>query len=302
MIVFSPFPARTSEGFDLVSRVIDSPQFKGKDPIYRLRLAAQLLRANKLKQSDMAFSLLDWGDQYVREPADPFDRLKRWAELNQDKTLSQLKIPRDLLNRSVLAEYLVKTDSYSKAPPQKRLELLRDLEDKNLVDWSVALAYVRLYAGAIISGASTYENRPPLAALKVLKKLQDDKLVGWHYRVPTEGVLIAEALALDTEYQKATPFDSLAKLREMHGQGLISALTKKELERLPAWRLLVGDPSFIKASPNSRDERLTKLKDDGLISANTSAELKAIFCPVSPALPVETSPAPVPERMAPADN
>jgi hypothetical protein len=284
------------EGFDLVSGVIESSQFKGKDPLQKLQLASELLRSKKLKHSDMFFVLLDWADRYVREPSDPLERLKRWAELTNDEKLSNLRIPRDFLNRILLAEYLVEKTSYLKTLPQKRMELLASLSKKNLVDWSVALTYARIYAGGVITGANSYQNTPPLEALNLLKKLKDDDLVGWHYRIPTEGVLIAEALAMDKEFQEASQYDRLVKLRDLERKGLISSLTKKELEKLPVWRLLVDDPSFLKADPSMKKDKISKLKAEGLISASTSSDLRGIFRPMPLASPREARPTPLPQK------
>jgi hypothetical protein len=288
------------EGFDLVSGVIESSQFKGKDPLQKLQLASELLGSKKLSYSDMAFILLDWGDSYVREPSDPLERLKRWAELTNDKKLSNLRIPRDFLNRILLAEYLLEKTSYLKAPPHKKLELLGSLTKKNLVDWSVSLTYARIYAGGIITGAKSYQNTTPLEALNMLKKLKDDDLVGWHYRIPTEGVLIAEALAMDKDYQQASQFDRLLKLRDLERKGIISSLTKKEWEKLPAWRLLVNDPTFLKGDPSVKEDKILKLKRDGLISASTSSELRGIFRPISLGPPHEARPAPLPQKILPS--
>lgn len=298
-IVFSALSAHGFDLVDLVSGVIDSPQFKGKDPLSRLQLAADLLRSNKLKHSDMAFLLLDWGDQYLREPTDPLERLKRWSSLTSDEKLSQLKLPRDFFNRVLLAEYLVSKTRYLKMSPRERLELIAKLEEKSLVDWSVALAYAQLYAGCIISGAKSFNETSPLASLEVIRKLKEDKLVGWHYRVPTEAVLIAEALAADGDYQKASPYDRLVKLRDLERRDMITSMSKKELEKLPAWRFLVTDSSFLKADSRIKKDRLMKLKADGLISAATSSDLKAIFRPSSPAPTLEARPAPPPQKMLP---
>jgi hypothetical protein len=283
--------------FDLVSGVIESPQFKGKQPIDKLRLAAELLRNKKLKQSDMSFLVLDWADQYLREPSDQLERLKKWAELSNDDLLSHILIPRDFLNRMLLAEYLVGQPQYMQAPPLKKLEILGKLSQWNLVDWSVALAYARLYAGGTISGAKTYENTTPLEGLNILKKLKDEGLVGWHYKVPTEAILVAEALAMDKEYRKASPYDQLVKLRELEQKGLITMLTKKELEKIPAWRLLLSEASFMKGEPSAKKERLTQLKSEGLISASTWSDLNGIFRPIPLAAPTENRPTPLPEKV-----
>ena len=77
-----------------------------------------MIREKKLKDREMVFAVLDWGDQYVREPSDPLDRLKRWAQLSSDETLSHLRIPREFLNRTLLAEYLVEKTHTS--PPRRK--------------------------------------------------------------------------------------------------------------------------------------------------------------------------------------
>lgn len=292
--------AAAFEGFDLVSGVIESSQFKGKDPLQKLQLASELLRSKKLRQSDMTFILLDWGDQYAREPSDPLERLKRWAELTNDEKLSKLPIQRDFLNRILLAEYLVDKTPYLKVLPHKKMELLASLAKKNLVDWSVALTYARIYAGGLITGAKSYQHTAPLEALNLLKKLKDEDLVGWHYRIPTEGVLIAEALAMDKEYQQASQYDRLVKLRDLERKGIISSLTKKELEKLPVWRLLVDDPSFLKAAPAVKKDKILKLKVEGLISASTSSDLRGIFRPMPLASPHEARPTPLPQKISPS--
>lgn len=301
-IILSWLPTEAFEAVDVISGVIDSSQFKGKDPISRLRLAADLLHDKKLKPSDMTFLLLDWGDQYLREPSDPLERLKRWTDLTNDEKLSHLKIPRDFFNRILLAEFLVNKTPYLKSSPQKRLEIISKLEEKNLVDWSVALVYARLYAGAILSGSKGFDTTSPLEALNILKKLEDGKLVGWHYRVPVETILVAEALAMDKAYQEASPLDRLAKLREFEKKGLVTAQTKKELEKLPAWRLLVTDPSFLKADPKAKKEKLQKLEGDGLISQSTASDLKGIFRPSTLAPSVRPKPSPLPQKISPSVN
>lgn len=285
--------------FDLVSGVIESPQFKGKDPIDKLRLAADLLRNKQIKQSDISFIVLDWGDQYLREPSNLLDRLKRWSVLANDDQLSYLRIPRDVLNRMLLAEYLVRQPDYREAPPRKRLEIIGKLAEKNLVDWSVALSYARLYAGGIITGAKQHEVTPPLEGLVILKNLKDQGLVGLYYGVPTEAILATEALAMDEAYMRASPFEQLIKLREWERKGLITDMTKKEFEKLPVWRLLVADPSFLKSDPTVKRERLAKLKSDGIISAATSSDLNGIFRPVPLASPLESRPTPLPEKISP---
>lgn len=294
-----------AEGFevvDLVSGVIESPQFRGKDPLSSLRLASDLLHEKKLKPSDMSFLLLDWGDQYLREPTDPLERLKRWTDLTNDEKLSQLKIPRDFLNRILLAEYLVNKTAYLKSSPQKRLEIISKLEEKNLLDGSVALAYARLYGGAILSGSKGYETTSPFEALSILKKLEDGKLVGWHYRVPIETILVAEALAMDKDYQQASPLERLYKLRDIERKGLITAQSRRELEKLPAWRLLVSDPSFLKADAKAKKDRLTKLEAEGLISASTCSDLKSIFRPTSLVPSIKSKPSPLPQKTSPPGN
>ncbi len=290
------------EAFDLLSGIIDSPRFKGKDPLSNLQTAADLLRANRVRQADISFLLLDWGDRYLREPSDPLERLKKWSALTRDKKLSHLKLPRDYLNRVLLAEYLVKKTRYLQLPPGKRLELLRRLQEKNLVDWSVALAYSRLYAGSVIFGAKGYEQHKPVEALTNLKRLSDEGLIGWHYRVPTEALLVAEALALDKSFQTATPLDRLIKLRDLERNGLIAPLNKKEAEKLPAWRLLVSDPSFLRGGPKVKEERLEKLRNDGLISAATYKDLLQIFRPASLESALQASPTPLPKEIAPPDR
>jgi hypothetical protein len=299
LTILLPLPSRAFEAFDLVSGIIESQQFKGKDPGEKLKLAADVFRNKRLKQSDTSFVVLDWSDQFVREPVDQLDRLKRWTDLINDDKLSHLRIPRDFLNRTLVAEYLVDKTAYLKSSPHKRLEILAQLAKKNLVDWSVSLTYARLYAGGMIAGAKTYQNTLPSEALAVLKKLKDDDLVGWHYRIPTEGILLAEALALDKDFRTASPYDQLVKLRDLEKKGIISTLTRKEFEKLPAWRLLVDDPSFLKAEAAVRAERLAKLKSDGIISSSTWTELKGIFRPVALAAPQEARPTPVPQRITP---
>lgn len=245
--------------------------------------------------------LLDWGDRYLREPSGPLERLHRWAKLNSDETLSRLKIPRDYLNRILLAEYLVGNNAYLKATPEKKLEIVSTLEQENLVDWSVALAYARLYAGAVISGATDYSMPQPLESLAALKKLKDRGLVGWHYRVPTEAILVAEALALDSKFQKTGPYERLVALRGLERQGLITSVTRKELEKLPVWRVLVSDQTFLKADPQAKRTFLNKLKSDGLISASTASDLEGIFRPL-PSAAAEAAPTPVPEKIVPGGS
>ena len=147
--------------------------------------------------------------------------------------------------------------------PRKRLELIRRLEQENLVDWSVALAYSRLYAGAVVSGAKEYDKRTPLEAVASLKKLEDEDLVSWHYGVPTEAILIAEALAMDEGFKQANPLDRLIKLRDLERKNLITTLNKKEMEKLPAWRFLVGDPTFLKANANMKQQAALEAQKRG---------------------------------------
>lgn len=298
--VLWPLHCRASEAFDLVSGVIDSPQFKGKDPIVKLRAAADLLRSNQIKQSDMVFVLMDWTDQYLREPSDPVERLKRWSALGQDEKLSHLKIPRDFFNRVLVAEYLVNNTQYLKISPEKRLEILKQLG--SLVDWTVALSYARLYAGAIISGAKGFQSRTPMEALALLKKLADEGLVGWHYRVPAEATIVSEMLATDKDYQKATPLNHLIKLRELERKGLITSVNKKELERLSAWRLLANDPSFLRANADTKRARLLGLKEDGLITAFTYSDLHGIFRPMPLSQHIKSAPVPMPQKLPPPSN
>jgi hypothetical protein len=284
---------------DIVSGVIDAPQFKGRDPLSSLRLASDLLHEKKLKNTDLSFALLDWGDQYLREPSDPLDRLRRWTEFVSDDKLGQLKIPRDFLNRILLAEYLVNKTPYLKSSPIKRLELISKLEQKRLVEASVALSYARLYGGAVIFGSRSDSFVGPLDALNMLKKMEDGKLIGWHYRMPVESVLAAEALALDNEYQSASPLERLERIRDWEKKGLITAQSKRELEKLPAWRLLVSDPGFLKADAKTKRDRLAKLEAEGLISSSTLTELKTIFRPTSMAPSIRTRPSPLPKQNAP---
>jgi len=290
------------EVFDLHSGIVDSPQFKGKDPLSNLRTVADLLRSNKVREADISFLLFDWGDQYLREPSDPLARLKKWSALTRDKKLSRLKLPRDVLNRVLLAEYLVRKTRYLQLPPGKRLELIRRLQEKNLVDRSVALDYSRLYAGSVIFGVEGYGKHTPMEALTALKRLSDQGLVGWLYRVPIEALLIAEELALDEIFQTATPLDRLIKLRDLERKGLIAPLNKKEAEKLPAWRLLVNDPSFLRAVPKVKEQRLEKLRNDGLISAATYKDLLQIFRPKSIESVLQASPTPLPREMAPPER
>jgi hypothetical protein len=291
--------ARAFDVFDVVPGVIESPEFKGKDPIDKLRMVADLLRTNRIKQSDVAYLVLDWGDQYLREPTDRLERLKRWSELANDRQLDHIKIPRDFLNRVLLAEYLVSQTSYVKGSPRKKLEILQKLGAKNLVDWSVALAYAGLYAGSIVTGAKDSDSPTPMEELEVLKKLRDSGLVGRHYWVPTEAILVSEVLAMDRDYLKASPFDRLVKLRELERKGLITVQTRKELEKLPVWRLLASDSSFLKADAAAKRERLLKLKAEGLVSSSTSSDLNGMFRPMPLTSPMEARPIPIPQKISP---
>jgi hypothetical protein len=281
---------------DEVSGILDSPRFRGKTPLQKLMAAAELTRANRIDQTDISYALLDWADQYLREPSNPAQRLKRWADLTNDDKLSHLKLPRDFLNRVLLAEYLAQHESYCRAQPDKKLEILAKLEQDKLVDWSVGLAYARIYAGGLVMRAREYDKTPPLVGLEILKKLKNDGLVSWHYRAPTEGVLAAEALAQDAQYQNAAPAGKLAKLAEWEKSGLISILTRRELEKLPAWRLLTFDPGFLKADPAAKLARINELRDAGLISPHTGTELSAIFSPTPLASTNEAKPAPLPGK------
>jgi hypothetical protein len=298
--VLWPLRCQAAEVFDLVSGIMDAPLFRGKDPITRLRAAADLLGSNQIQQSDMVFVVMDWTDQYLREPSDPIERLKRWAMLGQDEKLSHLKIPRDVFNRVLVAEYLVNDTPYLKISPEKRLKILKKLG--SLVDWTVALSYARLYAGDIISGAKSFQYRTPAEALALLKKLADEGLVGWHYRVPAEATLVAEMLAADKDYQKATPLNQLIKLRELEHKGLITPVNKKELEKLSAWRLLINDPSFLKADADTKRARLLKLKEDGLITAFTYSDLHGIFRPMPLSQQIKSAPVPMPHKLPPPAN
>jgi hypothetical protein len=283
---------------DQISAVFESPSFKGKEPLQKLQQAAEMIREKKLKDREMAFAVLDWGDQYLREPSDPVDRLKRWAQLNSDEKLSYLRIPREFLNRTLLAEYLVEKTSYLTSSPQQKLEIIGKLAQQNLVDWSVSLAYARLYAGAIIAGAN-YSKTSPTEALDVLRVLENQGLIGLHYRTPTEAILATEALAMDSDYLNASPYERLLKIRDLERKGLISNLTKKELERLPAWRLLVADPSFMQSDASVKKERLLKFREQGLISSSNYSDLLTIFRPISIASPAQVRPAPVPQKIQP---
>jgi hypothetical protein len=299
MVIFPSAAGAGFDVFDLISGVIESPQFKDKAPIDKLRLAATLIRNKRIKQSGLSFILLDWTDQYLREPADPLDRLKRWAALASDDQLNYLRIPRDYLNRTLLAEYLVTKPDYMRASPRKRLEIIRKLAKKKLVDWSVALSYARLYAGGLVTGAKPYQVADPFDSLVMLKNLKDQGLVSWHCGVPMEEILASEALAMDAKYAKASPYGQLVILSDWARRGLITAMTRKELEKLPAWRLLMADPSFLKADPAVKRERLVKLKSEGIISSPICSDLNGIFRAVPLVSPLESRPAPLPEKVSP---
>jgi hypothetical protein len=284
------------EGPDIASSLLEAPELMGKDSLFKLRTVADHIRANKIRPSDVSFIVLDWADQYLREPDDQAERLKRWADLTNDEKLSQLKMPRDFLNRLLLAEYLINQTSYLTESPQKKLEILSKLEEKNLVDWSASLAYSRIFAGAVICGGRDFKSYSPMDALVTLKQLKDDKLIGWHYRAPTEAILVAELLAMDKDYQNGSPLDRLVKLRELERKGLIMTPTKKELEKIPVWRLLISDSSFMNADARGRREKLSKLRREGLLSNSTYSDLRGIF--KAPALgpPMEAKPAPFPNQ------
>ncbi len=299
-LIISAGDTRANDLFDLVSGVIESPQFKGKDPLSKLRLAAEMLRDRHANRSDLSFLLLDWGDQYVREPSDPLERLKRWAELSSDEQLSSLRLPRDYLNRTLLAEYLVDQPEYLQSTPLEKLELIGRLAAKNLVDWSVSLNYARLYAGGIIAGAPEYKMAMPFEALQNLKKLKDSGLITWQYWVPAESIIVSEALARDKEFRTAAPYEQLAKLRDLERQGLITPLTRREMERLPIWRLLGSDPSFLKSDPTAMRDRLSRLKDDGMISPSTFSDLTNMFRPIPVVSPAESRPTPLPQQIVPS--
>lgn len=296
-----PLHAWALEGVDVGSGILNAPRFKGKEPLQKLHMAADLLREKKVKQTDLALAVLDWSDRYIQEATNPTDRLRKWSTLCSDEKLNPLRIPREFLNRMLVADYLISEASYLDSPPSKKLQMLERLAEKKLIDWPVSLAYARLYAGAIITGAKEYAKTTPMEELKILKRLREQNLVGWHYRVPTEAILVAEALAMDPEYGKAPPYDRLLKLRTLEKQGLVSGLTRRDLEKLPVWRLLVSDPSFLAAEPGGKRKRITKLKNEGLITEATCTELTAIFRSPSLAPPPEdAAPAPLPKSKPPA--
>ena len=291
--------ASSYDSFDVVSGVMQAPRFRDVPPLQRLRLAADLISSKKLKDSDMSFAILDWGDQYLREPPDPFDRLKRWLDLVNDDQLSGLKLPRDFLNRMLVSEYLVEKTKYLRSTPNEKLVLLRDLTNQKVLDWSVALAYSRIYAGVVISGSKGDSRISPAEALRTLKKLKDDGLVEWHYRVPTEAVLCSEVLAMDKQFRAAAPKEKLAKLRDLEEQGLITELTRKELEKIPVWRLLTDDEVFLRASPESRRKKIQELRSLKLVSQSTCTDLLGIFRPRGSEPAPDFVPVPLPEPFQP---
>lgn len=295
-------PALSADSFDMISVVLESSKFRGKSPLEKMLAAAELVKTNRVKSADWALPLLDWAEQYTREPSGPVDRLKRWLELTEDDRLGNLRIPRDLLNRVLLAEYLTAHTAYLQFGPRKKLELLGRLDQERLVDWSVALAYARIYAGTVLLGAGDEPTAPPLQALANLRGLTEKSLVSWHYTVPSEGVLAAEALAMDQVFVNGGHNEKLKRLEAIEKEGLISFLTRKEFERLPAWRLLVNDKGFLKADQAKRRDRILELRDKNLITPSTVTELMAVFAPSLPA-PAEPKPKqgnPKPEsRMSP---
>lgn len=282
------------DGVDIVSGVLESPQFKGKELMTKLSLASDLVKKNKLSKTGSPYFLLDWVDQYLREPSDNLERLKRWAEFCNSEMFSNLKVPRDFLNRALVAEYLNSQPVYSKASPHRKLELLRNLGKKNLVDWSVALSYENLIAGTLIYGSKYQDNLAPLDSLAILKKLRDDKLVGNHYTVMMESILAQEALCQDVEYVNGSPMNRLVKIRDMERKGLITPQTRKELEKLPAWRLLINDPGFLRLDSPQKRARILKLKHDGLFTSSTASDLTSIFKGASNASASEPKPTPMP--------
>lgn len=289
------------EGFDVVSGVLESPEFKGKEIVNRLYLASEMLKDNKLSRIETSYLLIDWVDQYLREPTDPMDRLRRWAEFSKNDKFSNLKVPRDFLNRVLVAEYLEKQPGFSKASPHKKLETLRKLQKKNLVEWSVALSYENLIAGSIINGAKAVENPTPLESLAVLKKLREENLIGNHYRVMVEGLLATEVLARDIEFQKASPMVRLIKLRDLEKKGLITSQTKKELEKIPAWRLVINDPAFLRLDTSQKKDRLSSLRNEGLLTASTNSDFVVIFKGVFASSSSEQKPTPIPQS-GPSDR
>lgn len=282
------------EGVNIVSGILESPQFKGKELTTRLSLVSDLVIKNKLSKTDSSYFLLDWVDQYLREPPDPAERLKRWSDFCNNEKFSNLKVPRDFLNRALVCEYLNSQPAYLKASPQKKLEMLRYLQKKNLLDWSVALSYENLIAGVLIFGAKPVENPAPLDSLATLKKLRDENLVGNHYTAMMESLLAHEALSQDIEYLKAAPMERLVKLRDLEKKGLITHQTKKELEKLPAWRLFINDPGFLRLEASKKRSKILKLKNDGLLTSSTSSDLVSIFKGAPTASSPEPKPSPIP--------
>ncbi len=289
-----------SQAVDIVSGVLESGKFRDKSPLERLRLAAEMTRAKRPVRSELGFVLLDWADKFTREPEDRLQRLQRWAELVNDEKLKHLRIPRDFLNRVLLAEYLVNDTDYLKQSPPGKLELLAKLEKQKLVDWSVYLAYARIYAGGIITGITDYNNLRPADSLRILKQLKNRGLIGWHYKAPTEQLLSAEVLAMDASFRKASPKDRLIKIRALQTSGLISPVTRKEYEKLPVWRLLAGDSAFLKADADDRRKRIKRLEEDNLISGSTASDLIGIFSPAPLPVPEEIKPSAVPKSLSPA--
>ncbi len=281
-------------GLDIIADVIESPVFEGKTAHEKLKLLVELTRGQTLNQSDMSYVALDWADQYLRIPNDPLERLKKWAQIAEDEQLSKLRLPRDFLNRTLLAEYLVKNREYLNSSPKKKLQLLAELSKDNLVDWSVALAYARIYAGAVILGAESKKAPTPWEALNTLKRIKEKGLVGWHYRAPTEAILCSEVLAMDQSYISSKPLDRLKRLKALQNEGLITALTRKELEKLPVWRLLVNDEDFLQSDATAKRAHLIELKNSGLILASTYSDLEKIFLKESPDQdqPAELNPLP----------
>ncbi len=294
LILFLSSLAYGFEGFDVVSGILESPQFKGKDLRSRLLLASEMLKENKLSRTETSYLLLDWVDQYLREPPDPLDRLRRWSEFSNDEKFSNLKVPRDFLNRTLLAEFLVKQPNFYSGSPHKKLEILRKLHKKKLIEWSVALSYENLIAGSLINGAKIVDTPSPAESLATLKKLREDNLVGDHYRVMAEGVLATEVLAKDPEYHKASPMERLVKIRDLEKRGLISTQTKKDLERIPAWRLVTNDPTFLRMEPSQKRLRLSKLKNEGILTSSTNADFNLIFKGIASQSTTEPKPVPIP--------
>ncbi|MFH0824947.1 MAG: hypothetical protein V2B18_19515 [Pseudomonadota bacterium] len=296
LICLVPATGHPFDSFDVLLGVVESPHFKNKDALGKLYVAAHMLGSKRLKHEDMAFFIRDWSDQYLREAPDPLERLRRWSGLSNDEKLRNLRIPRDHLNRMLLAEYLVRKPEYRTASPHVRLQMLGALNRDNLLDWTVALEYARMYAGGVISGNESNTHKQPIEALEALKKLMDDGLVSWHYRVPTEQILAAEALALDTEYAKGIPNQQLERLRDLEKLGLISHVTRREFEKLPAWRDLVNDPSFLKAEPEAKRRRIDLLRDRQLVSDPTCIDLINTFRLKSPSQPLGPKALTLPER------